>query len=540
MGNQSWQVDVTGPYFLLGLLVLPLLVTIFFTSLVDFSRTQRTVSLAVRCAIVVLLVLALSGLTLLRPATRQFVVLAIDESLSVQGDSAAVAREYVEQVYQATAGGNKLALLRFAKDPGQIETPPFLGTSPVADRAGPARVDGAADVRDRGERHLPDRLGSNLATAIEVATAAIPPSYVPHVVLLSDGNQTEGDAIRSAVAAGVPVSTVPLSPPDEPEVQVSAVNVPVQVRQGEPFNVEVVIDSNHDDEGTIEVFRGDVKLGDDTGKTKRIGEGRNRFRFPDQISDQRLVEYSVTISGFRDQLLDNNSASGLVSAEGQPRVLLVDSDPQATIHLRWTLQEQGIAVTVRPATGIPTSLSDLQEFDAILLSNVPAKNLSPAQMDMIRTFVQELGGGLIMLGGDQSFGLGGYNKTSLEEILPVWSDFEKEKEKPSLAMVLVIDKSGSMIGAKMELAKDAAKGAVELLGVRDQVGVLAFDSDSYWVSQLHSAADKNYVTQRISRIESGGGTNMYPPLLKAHEALSSAEAKLKHVILLTDGISGAR
>lgn len=529
MLSASWQVDVTRPYLLLGLSVLPVLVYLFLTSLVDYGRIQRIVSLVARSVIVVLLVFALAGLALLRPATRHFVVLAVDESLSVEGQASHAAQEYAEQVRQAAKGRDQLAMLRFARGPGQIES--------VSPREITSTTDRAFATADQTGQRRTDRMGSNLATAIEVAAAAIPPSYVPHVVLLSDGNQTDGDAVRAALAAGVPVSTVPLSPRDAPEVQVSAVNVPVQVRQGEPFHIEVVIDSNHDDEGTIELFRGDVKIGDETATTTRIRKGQNRYRFPDQISEQRLVEYSVTISGFQDQLLDNNSASGLVSAEGEPRVLLIDGQQQEAMHLRWALEEQGIAVTVRPSTGVPTSLADLQDFDAILLSNVPAEALSRTQMDMIRTFVQDLGGGLIMLGGDQSFGLGGYNKTPLEEILPVWSDFEKEKEKPSLAMVLVIDKSGSMVGEKMELAKDAAKGAVELLGVRDQVGVIAFDSDSYWVSQLHDASDKNYLNQRISRIEAGGGTSMYPPMLKAHQALSSTKAKMKHVILMTDGIS---
>src|SRR5258707_9223719 len=127
-------------------------------------------------------------------------------------------------------------------------------------------------------------------------------------------------------------------------------------------------------------------------------------------------------------------------------------------------------------------------------------------MDVSRTYVRDLGGGLIMTGGDQSFGRGGYYKTTIEEILPVRSDFEKEKEKPSLAMVLIIDKSGSMGGEKIELAKDAAKSAVELLGAGDKIGVIAFEGDYYWVSDLQPAANKGRIIDDISRIEAGGGT----------------------------------
>jgi Ca-activated chloride channel family protein len=142
-----------------------------------------------------------------------------------------------------------------------------------------------------------------------------------------------------------------------------------------------------------------------------------------------------------------------------------------------------------------------------------------------------------MLGGDQSFGLGGYYKTTLEEILPVRSDFEKEKEKPSLAMMLVIDKSGSMGGEKIEMAKEAARAAVELLGPSDKVGVLAFEGQNYWISEMHPATDKGFVLDRIAGLEAGGGTVMAPAMEEAQETLRTTVAKLKHVIILTDGVS---
>ncbi len=186
---------------------------------------------------------------------------------------------------------------------------------------------------------------------------------------------------------------------------------------------------------------------------------------------------------------------------------------------------------------MPETLSDLQNYELLVLSNVPATSLTQQQMEITRTYVQELGGGFIMLGGEQSFGLGGYYKSSLEEILPVRSDFEKEKETPSLGMVLVIDKSGSMSGEKIEMAKSAARSAAELLGRRDKLGVLAFDGETYVISEMQSARNKGRISDDIARIDAGGGTTMYPAMEMAFEMLLATSAKLKHVILLTDGVS---
>ena len=305
--------------------------------------------------------------------------------------------------------------------------------------------------------------------------------------------------------------------------------------QGEAFNVEVVIDSNHDDDqGRVEVYRGDIKVADQAVKLKK---GENRIVLKQTIDSGGLTPITARLKGYHDTLLDNNSDFGLVSAAGKPRVLLLESDPDQAKHLTWALEEQNMQVDVRPPRGAPENLAELQNYDLLILSNVPATALTMRQMEVARTYVQDLGGGLLMLGGDQSFGLGGYYKTSLEEILPVRSDFEKEKEKPSLAMMLVIDKSGSMGGEKIEMAKEAARAAVELLGPSDKVGVLAFEGENFWVSEMHPCTDKGFVLDRIAGLEAGGGTVMAPAMEEAHETLRSTVAKLKHMIILTDGIS---
>jgi Ca-activated chloride channel family protein len=503
-----YALELTRPLWLIGLAALPVVVYYFYRSLVDFARWQQVLSMASRALIVALLVLALAGLTLLKPTKRQFVIFAVDRSKSVGDESRKSADEFVKQALRRT-GNNGVGFLSFAAAPGIVHT--------QAPKNQP-------DLNDQG---------SDLASAIEVAAAAIPPFFVPKVVLLSDGNQTAGDAIKAALRAGIPIETVPLATRTDPEVQVSAVNVPAQVQQGEPFYVDVVVDANHEAEGTIEVFRNEHKV---ISERRKVKKGENHFRFRQAIEQERLAKFTAMTRGFRDTLLDNNSDFGLVFTSGKPRVLLVEGDPKSK-DLVWALEEQEMQVDARPPEGMPDSLADLQNYELLIVSNVPATALSMRQMEVARTYVQDLGGGLIMLGGDQSFGLGGYYKTVLEEILPVRSDFEKEKEKPSLAMMLVIDKSGSMGGEKMELAKDAAKSAIELLGSNDKIGVIAFEGEPFLVSELHPCTDKGFVIDRVSSIEAGGGTVMYPAMEEAFEALQRVQAKLKHVIILTDGIS---
>lgn len=567
----SFSFELPHPWWLAALVVVvPALVFYFWRSLSDFSPRQRVISLLTRTVIATLLALALSGLALLKPTRQQFVIFAIDQSLSVdtveseqptEGTSKDFAKnsqvdEFLDRVFSGATGAsdNKVMYLPFAAQAGTLTNERPKSPS-SGDQSAPPSLSGG---NGSGTSDL-DRNATDIAAAIRSAAGAMPPDYVPRIVLLTDGNQTVGDALQAALGTTsfvaavprvtsrngtqdqpsdlrlIPIDTVPLKVRDEKEVQVAAVEVPAQVREGEPFYVEVLINSNHEDEGLVEVFRGAHKV---LSETRKLKSGENRFRFQQSITGERLAQYTVKVSGLtQDTLLDNNTESGLVFTTGKPRVLLIESEPKLAQQLVWALQQEEIECDVRPVEGMPESLADLQNYELLILSNVPATSLSQRQMELARTYVQDLGGGFMMLGGDQSFGLGGYYKTVLEEILPVRSDFEKEKEKPSLGMVLVIDKSGSMGGEKIEMAKEAAKSAAELLGPRDQLGVIAFEGNFYWVSELQSASNKGRIVDDISRIEAGGGTVMYPAMEEAYNALLGATAKLKHVIVLTDGIS---
>ena len=533
--------EITRPWALALLLIaLPLLVLFFKRSLSDFPKFQRKISLGLRSLIVLLLILALAGFAWLQKTDEQYFIFLIDQSTSISDNG----REKLDEVLgqaKESVGDNRVAFLPFASTTGEIQQE--FGTqekeadadqpndNPEPDEVEIASTEELADQQQQ-ERF---RDGTNIAAAIEAAAGYLPPGYVPRIVLISDGNQTQGDALAAAVQSRVPISTVALPPRSEQEVQLSAVNVPAEVREGEPFMVEVVVQSNHDDEGLIEVFRGDHKV---ISEKKKLKTGENRFQFQQAIERERLAAYTVRISKLTsDTLLDNNIESGLVYTAGKPRVLIVESDPNLIRDLAYALEEEGIQSDIRPPQGMPESLADLQNYELVILSNVPATKLTQQQMEITRTYVQELGGGFIMLGGEQSFGLGGYYKSSLEEVLPVRSDFEKEKENPSLGMMLVIDKSGSMDGDKIEMAKSAARSAVELLGKSDYIGVIAFDGEPFVISEMQSARNKGKISDEIAQIDAGGGTTMYPAMELAHDMLAATTAKLKHCIVLSDGIS---
>ena len=293
------------------------------------------------------------------------------------------------------------------------------------------------------------------------------------------------------VTRACPVWTVPLTPRSAPEIQVADIVAPAQVREGEPFDVKVVINSNHADRGFLELFDNNLRISIPGRDQINVRQGENVITFTYRPADLQFVRIRAEMRGFQDGRCDDNEAHGLVRCVGRPRVLIVDGDMRQAEHLVDALTQEGLQVDPpRPPEGLPDTLAELQNFDLVILSNVPATHprLTQSHFQQLRAYVQELGGGLLLIGGDHAFGPGGYARSSIEDLLPVYCDFRKEQEKPSLAMVLVLDKSGSMAGQKIEMVKEAARGAIELLGDKDRVGIMVFDSKASWACQLRTGA----------------------------------------------------
>ncbi|MGD0900110.1 MAG: VWA domain-containing protein [Thermoguttaceae bacterium] len=494
------QFCLARPLWLASLAVLPVMLFYWRWTLVRFSLRRQIASLVIRTVLLVLVALALSGpkLIVTGPNAPEFLVIVPDCGPAVPPGSS------LGQVGQSYAAA--------AKEAG-LEMPPLL----IIHLNSPEKI-----ARD-------DLLARELA----VARASIPAERVGRILMLSDGCGDPLATTRAAEAAGVPISTVPLPPPT-PEVYVAAVAAPQQVRRGEPFYLDATVQSDHEDNGTLRVLRGSEVI-----HTQKIhlAAGENRFRFPLVVAEGPAALLTVRIDDCKDTIPENNTAGCVVMVGPPPRVLLVESQPVLAAHLAKALRGENVEVEVRPPEEMPSSLEDMRRYELVILSNVPAPSLGTPRMEVLRTYVRQFGGGLIAVGGQQSFTVGEYHGTPLEDLLPVISAVKRPKPKPRLAMVLVLDVSGSMEGRSISLAKEAVGRAVDMLTPRDQVGVLAFEDESRWIAPLSPVTDKQKILGQINLLAAGGGTTMYPAIERAFLALREAHADTKHILVVTDGIS---
>ena len=281
----------------------------------------------------------------------------------------------------------------------------------------------------------------------------------------------------------------------------------------------------------VAVFYGDTMI---AGETRLLKAGENSLQYQFTPGERRPEFLTVTVRTPENTASGEDMIRTLVDVCEPPRILLLENAPDSAYDLAATLRRQGIELDIRSDDDVPQTLDEWNGFDAVLLSGIPATSFSSAQLEMLRIYV-ELGGGLLMLGGEHSFGPGGYALSPLEEILPVSCRVEKEKETPSLALALVIDRSGSMGGEKLPWAKEAAKSTVNLLTPKDFLTVIAFDNSTHVIVPIQNVTDTKNIETEIATIEAAGGTNLYPALASAYEQLNQVQAKFKHLIVLTDG-----
>jgi Ca-activated chloride channel family protein len=523
LGGARYELQV--PHALGALLLAPLVLGLLYRSLADLPWQQRLLSALFRLGFIALLALGLSRPARQTETARVCSVFLIDLSDSVSDAALDDAQQLLVDAGARKRPDDLLKVIGFARRPHLL---PFgeQGELPNLRAArGPAGSEQGGDT--------------NLEAALQLAYGVFPPGYVKHAVLVSDGVETKGDLLAEsnrAQAFGVKLSTVPYRRPVPAEVAVQSLEVPGRVKVGQPFTVVAQIYASQATAARARLYQGEVQNGLDGVKNLELTPGNNEVRFESVVRVGGEVTYKLALDRLAtDQFAQNNEFTTSVEVPGRPQVLFVEGQPQRASYLQSALSAQQFDVDVRAPTALPRSLAELERYDLFILSDVPAEAVDADVQDLIERYVRDLGGGFVFAGGEAGYGLGGWNHTTIERLLPVRMDNENRKDMPGVAMALVIDRSGSMTGLPIEMAKAACRATVETLRGDDLVEVIAFDSRPKRFVKLQPARYSGRIMNEIATIQPGGGTAIFPALDAAYQDISVAQARKKHVVLLSDG-----
>jgi Mg-chelatase subunit ChlD len=452
------------------------------------------------------------------------VILSVDLSRSVGQEGREKARELLEIAGRLKDPATRTGLLAFGRSP-EWEFPP--------------RADfPEADFGARLEREETD-----IQAALQAGLAQIGEGRQGKILLVTDGNENRGNASRIIPllrSQGAQVWTLPVSlARGRNEVFLSDLNLPRQVDSGEAFEVSAKIESLRDGPARVKLLRSGVLVGE---RELQLKAGVNAIPFHDSLRERGSHSYELVVEAKEDTLAENNLLQGVVEVKGPPRVLLLSSQAESQRFLARVLRVQGFAVTESAPEASALTLPELSSYDLLILDNVPAFQLTYAKMENIEKYVRDLGGGLWVIGGSQSYGAGGYFRTPLERILPVEMRPPARLDLPHVALLFVLDKSGSMGagpegGTKLDLAKAAAIAAADIMNPTDQIGILAFDAAWDWALPFRPVGKGEWITDKLAALQSDGGTDMYKAMVEARRAISAKDAAIKHVIVLSDGLT---
>jgi Ca-activated chloride channel family protein len=398
---------------------------------------------------------------------------------------------------------------------------------------------------------LPDASASDLAAGLRAARSMLPGGG--RVVLLSDGLATSGDTLeeaRLAARAGLTIDVVPVTPPQAPEVAITGVSAPRSLRVGEEFPIEIGVRYSPGPDSAGEAMAGRLRLWDgdsllgDQEVLLATGDGAYTFRHTAQAPGVVRLQAELELPDGGDTYLENNSGAATAVVNPPPRVLLVAVNDGDAALVGDALDRQGVETMRITPEALPTRLSELASYDGLVLVDVPAASLSLDQMAGVREFVRSEGRGLVAVGGRNSYTLGAYKDTPLEEVLPVMMEPPPRPQRTDIALLLIVDRSASMTAAfgvsKFDMAKEAAILATESLKPEDRIGILSFDTGTLWVVPFQLVGDGAglaTIQEQIGALPSGGGTDIEQALTAGLPSLAEQPASVRHAVLLTDGRS---
>ena len=502
----------------LWLLLLPPAVagTVWLAWRSDASLTpwRRWVSAVLRLILLMMLIGAIAGVQWRRPQEGMNIFFLLDRSDSVPSGQQEAARALANRWAKEKREADKAGFLIFGTD-AALET---TATS-VADAEKIQAVVGA-------ER-------TDIAGAIRLGTAAFPETGQKRLVLLSDGNENVGDAVAALTAAmplGVTLDIVPLGVRRGGDVSVQKLGVPANLKKGQTFDARVFASSDIRRPATIRFFRNDRLLGEEQTV---LEAGKNLIALPQTLDEPGFYGYQVQIEVEGDTIAQNNKASSFVNVRGDPRVLIVSSNPEQDRALAAALRESKLEVRMVDERSLPSTLAELQSYDAIVLGNVAAGDLGREGMGLLESAVRDFGVGLVAVGGDQAFAAGGYRNTPLETALPLDMELSSKKVLPKGALGLVMH--GMEFANGNEVARDIALAALDALGPQDEMGVWLWDGTERALFDLQAVGSKNRLAGLIAGMNQGDLPSFNGLMSLAYLDLKKSSANLKHLIVFSDG-----
>jgi Ca-activated chloride channel family protein len=518
--------ELLSPRLLGVLLVAPLLVLVLGRSLADLPLVQRLLALLARLAFVALLALSLARLVRTEDASNIALVLLLDVSDSVPEEALVDAKKATERYFAQRGPKDRVRVVTFAARPRLLEL----------EKDG--KLVWPASLR-HGPRGSPAGATTNVEGALQLAYGLFPAGNLKRAVVLTDGAETEGDLLAEAGRArelGVRLSVVPYRHPPPPEVAVVALRVPDKVDVGQTFDVAADVYASRATTVRARLYQGETLNGLDGVREAKLAAGMNELTFKSVVRVGGELTYELKLEPLGpDEFAANNNYAATLDVPGRPTVLYVEGQPSRASYLSSALGAQQFEVDVRAPGAFPASLRELERYDFVIVSDTPREAFPTAGQELVEKYVRDLGGGFLFAGGDAGFGLGGWAHTTFERLLPVRMDAERRKEMPDVAMALVIDRSGSMTGLPMEMAKAACIATLGALQPDDMLEVIAFDSTPARYVKLGPARYRSRIQADVERIQPGGGTEIFSAIDMAYQDLSVVRARRKHVVLLTDG-----
>ncbi len=542
-----------NPWYLLLLGLLPVMWWFSFGSLSGLGRWRRLMALGFRTLVMLLIVAALAEMQYQRVSDRLTVIYLLDQSLSIPSSRRDAMISYVNASIRDQRKSDKddrAGVIVFGRN-AEVELPP---------------VDFSIDLPHRVESLL-DREFTNLAGAMQRAMSMFPHDAAKRIVLVTDGNQNIGDALaeaRSVAEAGVSIDVMPVPLDRRSDVAVEKVALPPDIRRNQPFEARVVINNAGDRniKGRIQIVRRAGEHQDTlVDEPHEIKPGKSVFPFRQNIDQADFYTYEARFipdDPAADAISQNNLATAFTHVEGKGLVLLIENweTPDEFDHLVERLRHEGLEVAVQPSNRLFTSLPELQRYDTIILADVPrssgedAANVSSFSDEQIKMLVrntEELGCGLIMIGGPNSFGAGGWTNTELEKAMPV--DFQIKSAKVVPVGALVLNMHASEIPQANYWQKVIAQESIKALGPRDYCGLVYFGQSDQWLwgktdpdhpGMLRVGQNRQMMLSMIDKMSIGDMPDFDPNMQKAAVGLAGCDnTAVKHMIMISDGDPGA-